>query len=819
MKYLNITLFIGCCVFTTSLFGQNWQVCPPNGITTNPDAPVNNQNPYFVNDFFDWRLNNDLQQYFLPYWHTNIIAGFPTINPFWSSNPTMEYLSGYNIDGSIIDYAPEEGWELIGRNLGLDRNGNEDNELFSSIYFILYNKYTGKLRYFFAINPAARDAGAQSYEVELGFTDATNPDKPKVNGLLGVNGSSAQPLDQKTEVKSVKAYSENDIWWNMVDFVVGYDPCTCVKKGAEEFNPTTLSILPTTITKGDIKMSGRLIGTVADPYFENFPNTYEGNELLSVYDDNLEGVSSVGVETFKRISDLHQQVAEFKTSLNNYNQSGAPYYNAFLELLSAGVSAFPVAEAALGLFDSDNFDDYKNEFKLIGAASKYAVSFLEPIKAPTKKVLPSIMDGEIALTGKSTSTKPISGAQIFFETPGTGKHNNQEELGGTFSAPTYPFYNEVLGTFAMLTTPTVELEHMLITQGGIVDYNYNIYQLKEENLEFLFNPALDINFENTTILASLIFETDKKGSTQYPSSLNSTEGVHDIYIDENGNHVFFTPFTPLECLGNTTASFLINYEDLDYRSETNTLVKISEQDIKNIYLRLMIYYEFQSLDRNGIPNTEVQTITFPVNVQPTANTLVDGLSGVTGTKTLNTTNFTSSQDVQAFNTITVAGNLTASPGVTVNLIANEVIIMDGASIGSGINIRLGTPTACGDVLSQSSINLGTYCTNGAYKANQPTKRIQEEKENDAYNLGLVFQSSPNPFKESTQLSLTLPTASEVSIVLYNILGQEMKTILAPTSLAEGDYNYTLNGDDLPIGVYYATIRWNGGVQTLSVVKH
>lgn len=71
------------------IFGQDWQVCPPNGITTNPDAPVNYQNPYFVNDFFDWRLNDDLQQYFLPYWHTNIVAGFPTINPFWSSSPTF----------------------------------------------------------------------------------------------------------------------------------------------------------------------------------------------------------------------------------------------------------------------------------------------------------------------------------------------------------------------------------------------------------------------------------------------------------------------------------------------------------------------------------------------------------------------------------------------------------------------------------------------------------------------------------------------------------------------------------------------------------
>lgn len=50
MKTMLTILLINLYLFS---FGQ----CPPEGITTNPDNPVNNQNPNYKNDFFDWRDN------------------------------------------------------------------------------------------------------------------------------------------------------------------------------------------------------------------------------------------------------------------------------------------------------------------------------------------------------------------------------------------------------------------------------------------------------------------------------------------------------------------------------------------------------------------------------------------------------------------------------------------------------------------------------------------------------------------------------------------------------------------------------------------
>ncbi len=141
---------------------------------------------------------------------------------------------------------------------------------------------------------------------------------------------------------------------------------------------------------------------------------------------------------------------------------------------------------------------------------------------------------------------------------------------------------------------------------------------------------------------------------------------------------------------------------------------------------------------------------------------------------------TSNQAIQAFNTITVTGNLTAASGVTVNLIANEIIIEDGVFIGEGINLISGIPTPCGGAIPQSSINLASYCTNGQYKANvlknnnRPTTNTPSSPTPTL--LDVVLQSTLNPFTETTQLSFTLLEESEVSVVVYNALGQEVQTL-------------------------------------------
>lgn len=74
--------------------------------------------------------------------------------------------------------------------------------------------------------------------------------------------------------------------------------------------------------------------------------------------------------------------------------------------------------------------------------------------------------------------------------------------------------------------------------------------------------------------------------------------------------------------------------------------------------------------------------------------------------------------------------------------------------------------------------------------------IKEFKLNDNY---------PNPFNPSTQISYQLPKAEYVSLVVYNSLGQEVKTLVNKAQ-PSGIYNINFKADNLPSGVYIYKLK-------------
>ncbi len=61
---------------------------------------------------------------------------------------------------------------------------------------------------------------------------------------------------------------------------------------------------------------------------------------------------------------------------------------------------------------------------------------------------------------------------------------------------------------------------------------------------------------------------------------------------------------------------------------------------------------------------------------------------------------------------------------------------------------------------------------------------------------------PNPFNNTASVVVGLPCASEISLVVYNIRGQQVATLAQGQALAEGYHTLTLNGDRLASGVYF-----------------
>ena len=65
----------------------------------------------------------------------------------------------------------------------------------------------------------------------------------------------------------------------------------------------------------------------------------------------------------------------------------------------------------------------------------------------------------------------------------------------------------------------------------------------------------------------------------------------------------------------------------------------------------------------------------------------------------------------------------------------------------------------------------------------------------------LSQNYPNPFNPNTVISYSLPSASNVKLIVYNTLGQTIKTLESGYKNA-GNYSINFNASALPSGIYF-----------------
>ncbi|MBU0691501.1 choice-of-anchor D domain-containing protein [bacterium] len=80
----------------------------------------------------------------------------------------------------------------------------------------------------------------------------------------------------------------------------------------------------------------------------------------------------------------------------------------------------------------------------------------------------------------------------------------------------------------------------------------------------------------------------------------------------------------------------------------------------------------------------------------------------------------------------------------------------------------------------------------------------------------VATSYPNPFNPETTISFAIPKAEQVSVVVFNSIGQEV-AVLNNGRLDAGAHSFTFSGADLPSGLYFTRIESDGFSQTLKNV--
>ncbi|MBN1637628.1 MAG: T9SS type A sorting domain-containing protein, partial [Ignavibacteriales bacterium] len=78
------------------------------------------------------------------------------------------------------------------------------------------------------------------------------------------------------------------------------------------------------------------------------------------------------------------------------------------------------------------------------------------------------------------------------------------------------------------------------------------------------------------------------------------------------------------------------------------------------------------------------------------------------------------------------------------------------------------------------------------------------------------QNYPNPFNPSTVISYQLPVSSLVQIKVYNVLGQEIATLVNEEKPA-GTHNVKFNASNLSSGIYFYRIEAGKFVETKKMV--
>jgi hypothetical protein len=80
----------------------------------------------------------------------------------------------------------------------------------------------------------------------------------------------------------------------------------------------------------------------------------------------------------------------------------------------------------------------------------------------------------------------------------------------------------------------------------------------------------------------------------------------------------------------------------------------------------------------------------------------------------------------------------------------------------------------------------------------------------------LYQNYPNPFNPTTTIEFDLPKTSEVSLKIFNILGEEVTTLVSDR-LSAGSYSYKWEASNLAGGIYLYKLEAEGYVETRKMI--
>jgi len=98
--------------------------------------------------------------------------------------------------------------------------------------------------------------------------------------------------------------------------------------------------------------------------------------------------------------------------------------------------------------------------------------------------------------------------------------------------------------------------------------------------------------------------------------------------------------------------------------------------------------------------------------------------------------------------------------------------------------------------------------------------VSNEQELDLVNTFKLDQNYPNPFNPSTNISFTLPNAGNVTLTVYNVVGQRVATLLNNSSYSSGSHTLNFDATNLSSGIYIYRLQAgsNTSIKRMTLIK-
>ena len=94
--------------------------------------------------------------------------------------------------------------------------------------------------------------------------------------------------------------------------------------------------------------------------------------------------------------------------------------------------------------------------------------------------------------------------------------------------------------------------------------------------------------------------------------------------------------------------------------------------------------------------------------------------------------------------------------------------------------------------------------------------IKEEEIDEIATEFILSQNYPNPFNPTTKINYSIHQSTQVTVKLFDILGNEIETLVNEEKLT-GTYEITWNAENISSGVYLYRIQAGDFVQSKKMV--